>query len=69
MTTPRAYPLRDESLPHQIVMLQRGVSCNCRSLGPNRGFGQSHETFAKLGTVDEALAAYRNPANHRGTFP
>lgn len=63
------YPLRDEALPHQIVVLQIGISCNCRRHGPNRGFGQSHDTFAKLGTADEALAAYRDPANHRGEFP
>lgn len=57
------FPVRDETLRHQIVLLHEGVSCNCRAYF-NRGV-KGHEVFAPLGTVEECLKAYADPINHR----
>lgn len=60
----REFPVRDQSLPHQIVLSYKGVSCNCRVTS---ALGE-RDFFAPLGDADACLAAYRDPANHRGVF-
>lgn len=66
---PRVWPVVDETLPHQIVLRFKGVSCNCRRFDVlPRGGSDGHEFFAPLGDADACLAAYRDPANHRGVF-
>ena len=67
--TVRVFPVVDEDLPHQIVLRFDGVSCNCRVV-PNPGRGSDgYVFFAPFGAADACLAAYRDPANHRGAFP
>jgi hypothetical protein len=66
----RRYTLRDESLPHQIIIDFGGISCNCwmtdRQRRESRGRSRSNpKPFAPFGTLEEAWAAYRDPANHR----
>lgn len=58
------FPQRDETLPHQIVLLRAGVSCNCRRV--STGHGQTYECFAELADTPTVLAAYYNPSNHVG---
>jgi hypothetical protein len=58
------FPRRDETLPHQIVLLRSGVSCNCRRV--DNGHGQTYECFAELADTPTVLAAYYNPSNHVG---
>lgn len=65
---PRVFPVIDEDLPHQIVVRYEGVSCNCRRTR-NRVGSEGHAFFAPLGTAEQALTAYRDPANHRGVLP
>lgn len=59
LMTKQRFPVRDETLPHQIVLLHRGVSCNCRWRP-----GHGHVTFAPLTTTEAAFVAYLNPDNH-----
>jgi hypothetical protein len=66
----RLWPVVDETLPHQIVLRFKGVSCNCRKVTSRPGPGaDGWEFFAPLGTADQCLAAYGNPRNHVGEFP
>jgi hypothetical protein len=71
----RRITLRDETLPHQIIIDFGGVSCNCQcsrdSLGrrdknPER---RNPKPFAPFGSLDEMWAAYNDPSNHRGELP
>jgi hypothetical protein len=59
---------RDESLPHQIVLL-RGptagsgdVSCNCLKLTSSGGYRPMGTV--PFGDMKQAWALYDNPANH-----
>lgn len=65
----RRITVRDETLPHQIVIMQDGISCNCRRYKPPFG-GVGYEIFAPF-TSDEkqTWAYYNDPANHRGEIP
>lgn len=61
------FPMLDEELPHQIVLMHHGVSCNCRRVRKHaKGGFPIYETFAELGPADDVLAAYYDPANHKG---
>lgn len=63
----KLFPLRDPSLPHQIVIMYDGISCNCRRMRKHaKGGFNVYEIFAKPCNADEALAAYYDPANHKG---
>lgn len=65
----RVYPVRDETLLHQIVLTQAGVSCNCRRILPGvSGGAPGYAVFAPLRDADACLAAYRDPAHHVGEF-
>lgn len=65
---PRVWPVIDPGLAHQIVLRYDGTSCNCRRIYNPRG-SVGYVFFAPLGDAAACLAAYEDPANHRGAFP
>jgi len=66
------FPVRDPSLPHQIVITRDGVSCICRryrvrkKCGTGSRFYTRYEVFASARNLDECLDAYYTASNHRG---
>lgn len=68
----QAHPIRDPDLPHQIVLMRDGVSCNCRRIrvAVRVHWGERYYTryipFAPARDLDEAFAAYYDASNHVG---
>lgn len=59
--------LRDETLPHQVIISSRGVSCNCR--GTTGEHSKAGKLFYELmegeaKTMAQCRALYNDPANH-----
>lgn len=66
------HPIRDPDLSHQIVLMREGVSCNCRRIrvAVRVVWGDRYYTryipFGLARDLEEAFAAYYDPANHVG---
>lgn len=56
------FPVVDPTLPHQIVIREQGVSCNCRR------YGRDQYTFFPVsqGGLPTLLDAYYDVRNHVG---
>lgn len=64
--------LRDESLPHQVVIFCNTgtihVSCNCRKTGAGYNDLQHYESMGVTESIEESRRLYNDPANHRVPF-